>query len=89
MLTVFSARVQGAEAAEEIAKQVERVGKSDAFDLLVVTRGGGSLEDLWAFNEEKVVRAVAASPLPAVPLFFVLFGKLDRGLVRRQRKAAS
>ncbi len=63
--------VQGAEAAPQIAAAIERAnrwqreGKVD-FDALIVGRGGGSLEDLWAFNEEIVARAIAASDLPIV-----------------------
>ena len=65
-VTIFNARVQGAEAVPEIVTQIQRVDASAAFDLLVVTRGGGSLEDLWAFNEEAVVRAVAACAIPVI-----------------------
>ena len=63
---VAPARVQGAGAAEEIAAGVERLGRRGDCDLIVVTRGGGSIEDLWAFNEEVVARAIAASPVPVV-----------------------
>jgi exodeoxyribonuclease VII large subunit len=59
-------RVQGEGAAEEIARAIERFNRHAGVDLLIVGRGGGSLEDLWAFNEERVVRAVAASKLPVV-----------------------
>ncbi len=59
-------RVQGEGAAEEIAAAIERFNRYAKVDLLIVGRGGGSLEDLWAFNEERVVRAVAASKLPVV-----------------------
>ena len=65
-VSVFNTRVQGAEAIDGLVAQIERAGSSDNIDLLVVTRGGGSLEDLWAFNEEAVVRAVAACPLPVI-----------------------
>ncbi|MEM9025669.1 MAG: exodeoxyribonuclease VII large subunit [Verrucomicrobiota bacterium] len=65
-VTIFNARVQGAEAISSIVSQIDRVSKSNAYDLLVLTRGGGSLEDLWAFNEEAVVRALAACPLPKI-----------------------
>jgi exodeoxyribonuclease VII large subunit len=65
-LVVFPARVQGAGAAAEIAAQLKKAGDSGLFDLVVVARGGGSLEDLWAFNEEPVARAVAACPLPVI-----------------------
>lgn len=60
-------RVQGDGAAEEIAAAIETINRLAApVDCLVVTRGGGSLEDLWAFNEEVVVRAIAGSGVPVV-----------------------
>jgi exodeoxyribonuclease VII large subunit len=59
-------RVQGPGAAEEIAAAIERFNRYMKVDLLIVGRGGGSLEDLWAFNEEVVVRAIAASRLPII-----------------------
>jgi exodeoxyribonuclease VII large subunit len=59
-------RVQGEGAAQEIAAAIERFNRYGAVDLLIVGRGGGSLEDLWAFNEEVVVRAIAASELPVI-----------------------
>ncbi len=64
---VIPARVQGDGAAAEIAAGIRTANQiSPSLDVLVVGRGGGSLEDLWAFNEEPVVRAVAASRLPTV-----------------------
>ncbi len=65
-VVVRAARVQGDGAAEEIAAAVEELGRSGLCDVLIVGRGGGSVEDLWAFNEEIVARAVAASPIPVV-----------------------
>jgi len=65
-LVILPAKVQGAEAAAEVAAQVEFAARLGLFDLLVVGRGGGSIEDLWAFNEEVLVRAVAASPIPVI-----------------------
>ncbi len=59
-------RVQGEGAAEEIAAAIEHFNRYGRVDLLIVGRGGGSLEDLWAFNEERVVRAIAASALPVI-----------------------
>jgi exodeoxyribonuclease VII large subunit len=59
-------RVQGEGAAAEIAAAIERFNRYGGVDLLIVGRGGGSLEDLWAFNEESVARAIAASRLPVI-----------------------
>lgn len=58
--------VQGAGAAEQIAAAVERFNRLDCADVLIVGRGGGSMEDLWAFNEEIVARAVANSRIPVI-----------------------
>jgi len=65
-VVVAPASVQGDGAAEEIAAAIGRLAASGLVDVVVVGRGGGSLEDLWAFNEEAVARAVAACPLPVV-----------------------
>jgi exodeoxyribonuclease VII large subunit len=59
-------RVQGAGAAQEIADGIADLCRGESLDVLIVGRGGGSLEDLWAFNEEVVARAIAASRLPVV-----------------------
>ncbi|MFH0800236.1 MAG: exodeoxyribonuclease VII large subunit [Pseudomonadota bacterium] len=59
-------RVQGDGAAAEIAGAIGAMNSVDGLDLLIVGRGGGSIEDLWAFNEEIVARAIAASKLPVV-----------------------
>jgi exodeoxyribonuclease VII large subunit len=59
-------RVQGAGAAEEITEAIERMNHYGNADVLIVGRGGGSLEDLWAFNEEIVARAVYASKIPII-----------------------
>jgi exodeoxyribonuclease VII large subunit len=63
---VYPVRVQGAGAALEIAEAIEDLNRWGGFDVIVVARGGGSLEDLWAFNEEVVARAVASSEIPIV-----------------------
>jgi exodeoxyribonuclease VII large subunit len=60
------ARVQGAGAAGEIAAAVRDLNEWGRVDVIILTRGGGSLEDLWAFNEEVVARAVAGSLIPVV-----------------------
>lgn len=58
--------VQGEEAAPQIAAAIRALGASGLVDVMIVGRGGGSLEDLWCFNDEAVVRAIAASPVPVV-----------------------
>ncbi len=58
--------VQGEGAAQEIADAIERFNALDCVDVLIVGRGGGSIEDLWAFNEERAARAVAASHIPII-----------------------
>jgi len=63
---LYPARVQGGEAPGEIAAGLEYFGRRKTVDVLLLVRGGGSLEDLWAFNEEKVARAIAACPIPVI-----------------------
>jgi exodeoxyribonuclease VII large subunit len=65
-LVVLPAKVQGAEAATEMVAMLKLAESLGIFDLIVIGRGGGSLEDLWAFNEEPLVRAVAACGIPIV-----------------------
>ncbi|MDD2762955.1 MAG: exodeoxyribonuclease VII large subunit [Opitutaceae bacterium] len=65
-LIVLPAKVQGEGAAAEMIGMLQQAEALGSFDLLVIGRGGGSLEDLWAFNEEPLVRAVAACPVPIV-----------------------
>ncbi|MBW2688737.1 MAG: exodeoxyribonuclease VII large subunit [Deltaproteobacteria bacterium] len=59
-------KVQGEGAAEEIAAAIEELNQYGGLDVLIVGRGGGSLEDLWAFNEELVARAIAGSEVPVI-----------------------
>lgn len=65
-LLVTPCLVQGPGAAHAIVTAIERQVRAGRADLLIVGRGGGSIEDLWAFNEEPVVRAVADCPIPVV-----------------------
>lgn len=63
---VLPVAVQGNEAAGQIAVAIDTANRHDLCDVLIVGRGGGSLEDLWAFNEEVVARAIHASTIPVV-----------------------
>lgn len=65
-LILRPAQVQGEGAAEDIAAGIAEISALPNVDVVIVGRGGGSLEDLWAFNEEIVVRAIAACPVPVV-----------------------
>jgi exodeoxyribonuclease VII large subunit len=65
-VTIIPVAVQGKQAAAEIAAAIALANTLDIFDVLIVGRGGGSLEDLWAFNEEVVARAIFASEIPLV-----------------------
>ncbi|KAF0151727.1 MAG: exodeoxyribonuclease VII large subunit [Ignavibacteria bacterium] len=65
-LVIASSRVQGDGAAEEIAKSIKLLNNQNDIDVIVVGRGGGSLEDLWAFNEEIVARAIFDSRIPVI-----------------------
>lgn len=65
-VTVYPTLVQGAEAAAQITRAVTLAGTRRECDVLLVVRGGGSIEDLWPFNDEAVARAVAACPIPVV-----------------------
>lgn len=63
---IYPIAVQGEEAAGQIARMLELAGSRNEVDLLLLTRGGGSLEDLWPFNEEVVARAIRACPIPVI-----------------------
>jgi exodeoxyribonuclease VII large subunit len=65
-IVVYPVRVQGEGAAEEIAEALRFLNAAGGFGVIVLARGGGSIEDLWAFNEEVVARAIAASGIPVV-----------------------
>ena len=65
-VVVCPAQVQGDTAASEIAAAIKRIGRWAKADVLIVGRGGGSKDDLWAFNDERVARAVAGSPIPVI-----------------------
>jgi exodeoxyribonuclease VII large subunit len=65
-LVIRPTRVQGDGAALEIARALRAIGRVARVDVVIVGRGGGSIEDLWAFNEEIVARAIAASPVPVI-----------------------
>jgi len=63
---LFPAKVQGADAAQQVAEGIETFNKLKQVDVIIVGRGGGSLEDLWAFNEEIVARAIYNSSIPII-----------------------
>jgi len=65
-IRIFPAQVQGEGAVEEVCRAIEWFSRSGWPDLIIVGRGGGSLEDLWTFNEEAVARAIAACSVPVV-----------------------
>lgn len=65
-LIIAPTRVQGEGAAEQIAASIENLNQHKDIDLIIIARGGGSLEDLWAFNEEIVARAIYKSKIPII-----------------------
>jgi len=65
-VVVYPSLVQGAEAPASLVDALQQAWKRAEVDTLLLVRGGGSLEDLWSFNDEKVVRAVAQSPIPLI-----------------------
>ena len=65
-IILFPAVVQGAQAAPSIVKSIEQADAYGSIDVLIVGRGGGSIEDLWAFNEESVARAIFSCRIPII-----------------------
>ncbi|MGX9844442.1 exodeoxyribonuclease VII large subunit [Streptococcus iniae] len=65
-ILLFPTKVQGEGSAQEVVANIKKANQRDDLDLLIVGRGGGSIEDLWAFNEEEVVRAIFESHLPII-----------------------
>jgi len=65
-LLVYPVRVQGEGAAEDIAGALDYLSRRRSVDVILLARGGGSIEDLWAFNEERLARAIAACKIPVV-----------------------
>lgn len=66
LLVLLPVQVQGQGAAEDIAAAIRKAGTLPGIDVIITGRGGGSMEDLWAFNEEIVARAIAESPIPVI-----------------------
>lgn len=65
-LILYPVQVQGAEAPEQVVQALQAFNRLQSVEVIIVGRGGGSLEELWAFNDERVVRAIAASAIPVV-----------------------
>lgn len=65
-IVIYPSQVQGPGAAAQIVEGIEYLGHQPGIDVLIVGRGGGSIEDLWAFNEEPVARAISACPVPVI-----------------------
>jgi exodeoxyribonuclease VII large subunit len=65
-VVIAPSRVQGEDAAGEIVRALRWIARVEGVDVVIVGRGGGSLEDLWTFNEEKVAQAIAACPVPVI-----------------------
>ncbi|NQM38325.1 exodeoxyribonuclease VII large subunit [Streptococcus suis] len=65
-IVLYPTKVQGEGAAQEVAANIQKANSREDLDVLIVGRGGGSIEDLWAFNEEMVVRAIFKSRIPII-----------------------
>jgi len=65
-ILIYPVKVQGEGAADEIVEGIDYLGGLPELDVIIVGRGGGSIEDLWAFNEEKVARAIFLCPVPVI-----------------------
>lgn len=65
-ILLFPAKVQGNGAAEEVASRIREANGRTDLDVLIIGRGGGAIEDLWAFNEEIVVRTIFESRIPVI-----------------------
>ncbi len=65
-ILISPVKVQGEGAAREIARAIDQLGHMEGIDVIIAARGGGSLEDLWAFNEEAVARAIYRCPVPVI-----------------------
>lgn len=65
-LVIYPSLVQGEGAAQQLIRAIETAGRRAECDVLILARGGGSIEDLWAFNDETLARAIAASPIPVI-----------------------
>jgi exodeoxyribonuclease VII large subunit len=65
-LIIAPARVQGEAASRDLARALRQIVRIDGVDVVILGRGGGSIEDLWAFNEEPLARAIAACPVPVI-----------------------
>lgn len=65
-MTLLPVAVQGDYAVDSIVSAIDRVSRANQFDVVIIGRGGGSIEELWAFNDEKVARAIANCPIPTI-----------------------